>query len=747
VDGRDVLRDGADGGYVHAPGLTHAATAAVLRSGRLTHREGQVADAALDIDLSSTRVRDALGLLEGMRRGQELGALLGYRLERRLHERSSPGGLELDRYIYVLRTLAPMRAGRLIAGAQPVAESLAASDVVDGLALMELAWATVSAALVAGPKDNRYIPAGSWDAPTPDEAEAVRAAIVELERTHDAVADLLLAESVHQVVSGNPARAAAAMNALAAGESVPPEPEVVRTPRSGLSLQHRLAVLVPSPAPAALPGWAAGTPRALAEPRLEAWAQLALGDPAAVDLSGDGAFTLASAGLSALDVLHDADGDTVGSSTLTARVRRAMPVALGLADPDLSPLATTWELAGLLRAQLAGARPLDVSDVGRPEEPDAVGRLADQAEWLARATTAVTGLSAAVAVAAAVDVAGAVDTDDAALSVVDTLAPYGVRTPPGFTVLPVEDLTRSVVALVESAAQRVVAATALLTRAADAAMPVRAVGELAGQALTVVFGEGFVTVPVIRAAPAGELDAWAGAVGPSGVRPRTGADLRPWLARTGRLRDGVSSYGETILVREALALRPVLCVAQSPVGAYATWIGLQFPDGMPPQVPMTSTVAEVVAPPGMSATDALSGLAGDLAGMVVDEWTEVVPRRLLRGDPADPDAAPEIVDVTTTGIAVNANAPGARPPQAILVACSPDGQGWTGDRLAHVLEETMALARMRAVTLDQVPFIGRYLPALYVKDWSLQGEPTIDTHMLSDYYDVSNALKFLQVED
>ncbi len=45
------------------------------------------------------------------------------------------------------------------------------------------------------------------------------AAIAELQRTHDAVADLLLAESVHQVVSGNPPRAAAAMDALAAGES------------------------------------------------------------------------------------------------------------------------------------------------------------------------------------------------------------------------------------------------------------------------------------------------------------------------------------------------------------------------------------------------------------------------------------------------------------------------------------------------------------------------------------------------
>src|SRR5262249_28683695 len=32
VENMDVLHDGADGGYIHAPGLNHAATAAVLRS-------------------------------------------------------------------------------------------------------------------------------------------------------------------------------------------------------------------------------------------------------------------------------------------------------------------------------------------------------------------------------------------------------------------------------------------------------------------------------------------------------------------------------------------------------------------------------------------------------------------------------------------------------------------------------------------------------------------------------------------
>src|SRR5262249_22696623 len=148
------------------------------------------------------------------------------------------------------------------------------------------------------------------------EEEAVMAAIAELEATHDAVADLLLAESVHQLVSGNAARADATLDGLGAGEAAPPEPDIVRIPRSGVSIQHRLAIVVPDPLPAAVPGWSTSAPRALAEPRLDRWAQHALGNPAAIRLAIDSPRTLADANLSALGVLYDADNDSVATSAL-----------------------------------------------------------------------------------------------------------------------------------------------------------------------------------------------------------------------------------------------------------------------------------------------------------------------------------------------------------------------------------------------------------------------------------------------
>lgn len=750
IDEREVLSDPENGGFVYAPGLVHAATAGVLRSGRLTHRRGAAAE-ALDIDLSSTRTRDALALLDGMRPGQTLGALLGYRLERRLHERSGQGAdpLELDRFIYVLRTVAPLRLGKLTESGAPAQESLAANNVVDGLLLLERLEAgtlDLPAALATAPKDyDRYV-VGAWLPPTPGELAAVRAEIEALEQTHDAVADLLLAESVHQLVSGNPARAASVLDALGAGEAVPPDPEVVTMPRSGIPIQHRLAVVLPEPAPAGLTGWVSDTPRAQAEPRLEVWAEQALGP--ATDLVVEGGFRFSGSGLSALDVLYDADGDSVQHSTLAARLRTAF--GTDQLSAELADLQTTWEIAGLLRGQLAGARPLDRADVGRPTEehladqPDVatVGRLPDAAEILDRATTAAAGLRAAAELGLP---SPAVPEPDPRAALPGLVA-YGVRRPPAAGSAPSEDEERiGAAALVQDAMRRVTEAERLLGKATPAEAPpspaVRA--ELARQALVGVFGTGFLAAPVLLAPPLPEGDLWRDAVGPGGVRARPGADVRPWLYRAGRLRPAVSAYGETLLVREAYGRRPMLRVVQTPAAAYRTWVGLPFPDGRPPTTPLSSLVVEVA---GVANGDPEPDLSGSVAGFVLDEWTEVIPRRLERRPAADPDADPELVDVATAGLAVHANAPGARPPQAILLAMTPDGGHWSADRLVAVIDEALALARIRGVTLEQIPLVGRYLPALYFRDWSLQGEPVIDWSKLVTSMSLEHNLAYLKVQ-
>jgi hypothetical protein len=722
IDGRDVLHDRADGGYIHAPGIAHAVTTGILRSARLTHARGDPNSDALDIDLSSARVRDATAVLDGMRRGQSLGALLGYRLERRLHEQSG-GALELDRFIFVLRGLAPLRGGKLSEPGQPVEENLAASDVVDGLRLMAIAPETVRQKMIDGPDDQRYIqPPDVWEGPRAGEAEAVLAAIAALEETHDAIADLLLAESVFQLASGNPARAAAALDVLGAGEGVPAEPDVIRTPRSGVPIQHRVTIVVPSPTPAPLPGWNPDAPRARAEPRLERWAQGALGDATTLRVSVDGRLKLSDASMCALDVLYDADGDSAASSTLAARLRGALAE---FEMADLPTIERLWELAAMLRGVMVGARALGVADVGRPVDEGAAGRSLDDAELMGRATSAIGALKAAAA----------------ADFTLQELAQFGLRAPAPQGAAPLSFVESSAAheALVALAQRRLIDAQALIT-SAEGERSSTARAELAAQALSAVFGGTFIAVPYVQPAPAGESDLWSGAVGAGGVTAKAGAEIRPWLLRAGSFRTPTSAYAETVLVRGALGRAPALRVVQTPAGAYGRWAGLPF-GAEPPSVPLASMVVECVG------DDPNAALDGAITGLVLDQWTEVVPRRLMKTDLKQPDEPPTYSDVTTSAVAVNANAPGARPPQAILLALSADGAAWDDDRLVKVLDETRTLARMRTLTLQQIPYIGRLLPALYFRDWSLQGEPVIDWVKVTTTFKASQALKFLSIQE
>jgi hypothetical protein len=175
---------------------------------------------------------------------------------------------------------------------------------------------------------------------------------------------------------------------------------------------------------------------------------------------------------------------------------------------------------------------------------------------------------------------------------------------------------------------------------------------------------------------------------------------------------------ETLLFADAVGQRRSLTVAQlAEPGARGTeqWVGLPFDPAHPsPDSPVCSIVVD--APAGVN------GMS-PVAGLVVDEWTEVAPRRVER---TLPDGQTVREAVVATGLAVNANAPNARPPQAILLAISADGQRWTTPALADTLGETLELAQLRLVTLERALWAGRILPALQEQSWSLQGEKTLD---------------------
>jgi hypothetical protein len=379
ADSAPLMRDPANGGYILAPSLNQATSAAILRAGYLANASPQAAG-ALAVNLSSARVRSALGLIEGIRNGQPLGALLGYRLQRGLHEGHAP--LELDRFIYPLRKRFPLVADQLESTRTEEGvsiEAIEANNVIDGLKLLE------HIRKIGG----RNYPFG-LDLPSANASEraAIDGEVGSLIDAHDALADLALAEGVHQAVLGNYDRVGATMDGYAKG-TFPPEPEIVRTPRSGLTLTHRVGLhfkagVDPEVSPIA---GVDVSPRSRAQAMVNAWLLDVLPDAAEVGCSVEWFDPVANAPqqdtvtqlklkLQPIDLLYlvALDGDA-SMSELDDRIARYIldthsprpdsPIAIRHTARLAAPLKSFFELAPLirnLRSLLLRSRPLVPTD-------------------------------------------------------------------------------------------------------------------------------------------------------------------------------------------------------------------------------------------------------------------------------------------------------------------------------------------------------------------------------------------------
>ncbi|WP_426502614.1 hypothetical protein ACPPVO_33905 [Dactylosporangium sp. McL0621] len=388
-----LVQDPTGGGFVHAPSPAQATTAAVLRAGYLANASPGNRD-AFAVNLSSERVRQALSVLDGMRQGQALGAILGYRFERGLHDRF--GEAELDTIIDGLRGAFPLRAGKL-SSAEPgtPAELVEARNVIDGLALVRVVTRT----------DATEYPFGAKGLPpaSPAQLDALHKELDRLLDLHDALADLAVAESTHQAISGNPERATTTLDTFAK-EGFPTDPTVVRSPRSGVTLTHRFGVVL-NPG-LGVPG--NGTPRVQAEPAVNDWLADLLPDDDDVaatvtwtdPVSGNArsrVVTQDDAGLEPLDLLWAVR--PAGEAAMTDLDDRILGVVFARDQPRpdaeltirytirISGKVTFFELSPLvasLRTLVTTGRPLAPTDLVPAAGTADVDRTADDAVTLRR---------------------------------------------------------------------------------------------------------------------------------------------------------------------------------------------------------------------------------------------------------------------------------------------------------------------------------------------------------------------------
>ncbi|HEY6892110.1 MAG TPA: hypothetical protein VI300_30180, partial [Solirubrobacter sp.] len=438
--------------------------------------------------------------------------------------------------------------------------------------------------------------------------------------------------------------------------------------------------------------------RAKVEPALEAWAASALGPANRVlvrvrSTSPAGAVTVTNADLSvlklsALDVLAMTPaGGPAGATDVELALldRFAKPdatVELVLdRDPAWTPaqlgLGEFLELARAVRELLEGARALDARDLALPGPTTDPG--IDAADLAARTAIATGALQDARTRLKAALAPG--QSADAVRAALGRAAKLGVMAPVEAAGAALEELDRRSAAVAAAADDRARVAAAL--------------------------GDGFRILPRVTAAAGSEFVASLA----------TSTDLQAgdplaavtWLQRAAHVRDGASRletarlYGEAGGGAQPLRLR----VAQLPRRTGDRWTGLPATAAQPITSGRLSLVVQG------SATGPAAG--APLAGLVIDEWTEVIPDR-----------------TQLSGLSFHIDQPVARAPQTILLAVAPDeAHVWSLANLEATVLETLDLAQLRLVdgealaapsNTPAVPRLGQYLPAIY-----LASAPAADT--------------------
>jgi hypothetical protein len=533
----------------------------------------------------------------------------------------------------------------------------------------------------------------------------------------DAVADLVLAESVHHVAQGNHVRAGATLEAITRGETPPPEIEFVRTPRTGINHTHRISVIF-GPSPTTFP-WGITTPRAQAEPVLNAWVAQMLGPQA------EKAFctvtyiensklqflnvTIESLQLAPLDLVYLLDGELGGKqSEIEQRILYFVQkdksdkspitnICLGFerSDGGVPPsLGEILEVARTIRRLITGARALEPRDVVLPEQAVVDEALPPDAALITRATDAREAFLKAIALLRAKlpeKIETPLTDPPAVRQALIGLAPYSLM-----GAIPSNPTDTSEAALKQLHAQ----ARAVLSEAQSRRSPLVLNDQspkpiqTTAQAVAVlkdIFGEDFRVLPSFTPDNGKDLtQTFAKSTAWQGGDPLASIT---WFQRIARVREGAARLDATMQYAEALN-GPLLTfqIGQLPYDDKEQWVALKNP------------------PPGnrlsLACLTNVTDFTKPLVGLLVEEWVESIPNK-----------------EEVTGLTFHYDAPQPRAPQALLLALAPDGvKKWDSALLETTLRETLELAKLRAVDLSALGELGQYLPAMYVDASNIPGD-------------------------
>ena len=722
----DLYMEKGNGGYIQAPSLNHATAAAIVRNGYLSHANPMDKE-LLSVNLSSERVRRGYYLIEGLRNGQTLEALLGYQFERGMHDYSTrtDSPIILNQLVPFFRKIYPLKKTKVpqkgnITG--PV-ETIDDYHVVNGISIVDA-------------KDD--FPNGLAGLPvlSTNQTTALAAIRKNIINTLDAFHDILVAESAYQMALGNFDRAAAVVQAISNSQLLP-EIEVVNTPRGvDLALTNRFVVHF-APAMSNNPWEAAElTQRAIMEGGINNWVATLLPDPAKVKCKiktvitppepvVEGFVSLAGLGIQPIDFIYLLRKKMeTGFSELESRIRHAFLRDTGLPDstniqidfssspgPGLFSFGAVLPLASQIKELITNARPLLARDyesgskelVKQSGNPDNI----DTAELMLRVKALVNSFEIIVGLLnnAAINAATIRTTEEvdklreqlvavANAGMVDAFPNSSTgNSDDAITVLTVQ--VNSVISRFNEFKK---AYDAQLLKLNDPALTPSQQLELLTVIARGILGADFMLLPRfvfnniadISEAVAHKSELLQYYKGKNGI-PSDDLVVDEWLHGASLTRKRLRTFEMMRMINDTINEKPVeYAPIQIPYVKKDNWIAIEFPAG-------TSVVHDTIsvvqyAPQGFE-------VSATQCGLVVDDWTEFIPGT-----------------EETTGISFNYNQPNSAPPQAILLAVAPeDADHWQWDHLLSTVLDTFERAKLRAIEPDMVDKINgvtTLLPAI-----------------------------------
>ncbi len=691
-------------GFIHTPSLTHAKTAAVLRSGWTTYGSDEQ-DSPMAVDLSSERMREAKWIFDAMRQGQDLGDILGAKFERHLKT-----NLNAPEWIYPVREAVLAITKTKLDPVQPVVDGLELDQIWEDAKLRD---AFDKAALEVFKKLGGRATAKSM--------KPVAEAVAYMKGLHDALADAAVSDSVFSMVQGNYSRAGATLGAISDGSVPSPELEILKTLPPAKGQTHRVALFTPQDGK----GWSKSTVGAAAAPELEAIAAHLMGPASALGFTG---------------ILKTEDDEVIARQSFTwaDMLSKNWPGAGGAAEVLMMLTDDSLEPGGALHLRaLAFARSLLGEQISSTKhtlslywtEAQTKARDALIDRWLGWKSVIMNAraLHPRDFVAEGHEVEGA----QMAIREVETRA---------------NQLSQSVAEAIDRVLSALPAPTEGDPTPIGTRQPARLMGEIAGlsgygftqaieslhsglSAAEDVYALAWALAPDLRkrmkamkeaqAMPATDPDLHlkregariAAALGRklpaicalrfkllpqlgrnfSGSSART-KDTKPqeWLEKWGYVRPALRDVSDALAVQDCYDATSIpMFVGQWPETKQQPWIATSSPRG--PDTPKLSMLALTPGAGRKQWSD-----FDTVSGLLIDEIADRVPETEI-----------------DTGLTFHFDAPNTEAPQSLLLAVPPRGHSWDYDLMINTLRDTYNLARIRAVDGHAMSAHNQVLPAIY----------------------------------